>query len=177
MEHTAVMEDKVRAFLNSKFADAVICEDNFRNQQSFYIKPERLLDICHALVEAGDLDINYLSDITSLDWLGHEQEKDGRFEGVYNLYSLSNCYRFFLKVRLPADNPTVPSLTGLWQSANWLEREVYDMMGIRFEGHPNLTKILTPDELEGYPLRKDFPLTYEVPQFNWNKDNPPEVIK
>jgi NADH:ubiquinone oxidoreductase subunit C len=58
-----------------------------------------------------------------------------------------------------------------------MEREVWDMMGINFNGHPDLTKILTPDELEGHPLRKDFPLTYEVPQFTWNKDQPPEVIK
>lgn len=171
------MEDKVRTFLNSKFADAIIREDNFRNQQSFYIKPDRLLDICQALQNAEDLDVKYLSDITSLDWLNHESEKDGRFEIVYNFYSISNRYRFFLKARLTADNPTIQSLTGLWSSANWLEREVYDLMGIRFEGHPNLTKILTPEDLEGYPLRKDFPLTYEQPQFNWNKDDPPEVIK
>jgi NADH-quinone oxidoreductase subunit C len=99
------------------------------------------------------------------------------FEVIYNLYSLSHRYRFFLKVRLPGDNPTIASLTHLWQGANWLEREVYDLMGIYFEGHPDLSKILTPDELEGHPLRKDYPLTYEMPQFSWNKDQPPEVIK
>lgn len=171
------MEDKVREFLSSRFAEAIVKEDNFRNQQSFYIKPESLTDICRALYEDSALDVKYLSDITSLDWLNHENEKDGRFEVVYNLYSLSHRYRFFLKIRLPEDSAVVRSLTGIWTGADWLEREVYDLMGIEFEGHPNLTKILTADDLEGHPLRKDFPLTYEVPAFNWNKDDPPEVIK
>ena len=171
------MEDKLREFFNSRFADAVVKEDNFRNEQSFYIKPQYLVAVCQALLDESELDIRFLSDITSLDWLGHEQEKDGRFEIVYNLYSISNCYRFFIKVRLPEENPTIQTLTNLWSGADWMEREVYDLMGIKFEGHPNLTKILTADELEGHPLRKDFPLTYEVPQFNWNKDDPPEVIK
>jgi len=171
------MEEKIREFLNSRFADAIIREDNFRNQQSFYIKPGHLVEICRALYEEASLDVKYLSDITSLDWLNHEQEEDGRFEVVYNLYSLTHHHRLFLKVRLPEDGPVIQSLTGVWAGADWLEREVYDLMGIEFEGHPNLTKILTPDELEGYPLRKDFPLTWEVPAFNWNKDDPPEVIK
>ena len=171
------MEDKLREFFNSRFADALIREDIFRDQQSFHVKPGDLVEICRALMEDADLKVKYLSDITSLDWLNHEQEKDGRFEVVYNLYSLDNRYRFFIKVRLPEQKPCVHSLTSLWRAANWMEREVYDLMGIEFEGHPDLTKILTPDELEGYPLRKDFPLTWEQPAFSWNKDDPPEVIK
>ncbi len=171
------MEEKVRSFLKSSFGDAIIREDNFREQQSFYIKPDVLIPICQALSEDDELDVRFLADIVSLDWLGHEEEKNGRFEVVYNLYSLSHRYRFFLKVHLPGDNPKIDSLTPLWEGANWLEREIYDMMGIWFEGHPDLTKILTPDELEGHPLRKDYPLTWEQPQFSWNKDQPPEVIK
>ena len=171
------MEEKFRSFLKSTFGEAVIREDNFRNQQSFYINADALVPICEELMHDSDLDVRFLADITSLDWLGHDEEKHGRFEVVYNLYSLSHQYRFFLKVRLPGDNPTIASLTHLWQGADWLEREVYDLMGIRFEGHPDLTKILTPDDLDGHPLRKDFPLTYEQPQFTWNKDQPPEVIR
>jgi NADH-quinone oxidoreductase subunit C len=71
----------------------------------------------------------------------------------------------------------VTSITPIWAGADWLEREVFDMMGIIFNGHPNLTKILTADELDGHPLRKDFPLTYEEPHFSYNKDDPPEVTK
>jgi len=171
------MEEKIRSFLESRFAEAVIREDMFRGQQSFYVKPEALVPICEELVLDSELDVRYLADITSLDWLGHAEERNGRFEVVYNLYSLSSKYRFFLKVRLPADRPRVGSVTHLWSSADWLEREVYDMMGIEFDGHPNLSKILTTDDLEGHPLRKDFPLTWEQPQFSWNKGQPPEVIK
>ena len=177
MEQTSSMEDKVRNFFNTRFADAVIREDNFRNQQSLYIKPEFLIEICEALLDDVELDIKYLSDITSCDWLGHENSKSGRFEVIYNLYSISHKYRLLLKAHLPDENPRIQSLTNLWNGANWMEREVYDLMGIIFEGHPNLTRILTPDGFEGHPLRKDYPLTYEEPHFNWNKDDPPEVIK
>jgi NADH-quinone oxidoreductase subunit C len=163
--------------MQERFAEQIIREDNFRGQQSFYIDPKALMEICQAAMEDPDLDFRFLADITSCDWLGYEQEKGARFEVIYNLCSFSRKYRFFLKVMLPAEKPEIASLTPLWNGANWLEREVWDMMGIRFTGHPDLTKILTPDDLEGHPLRKDFPLTYEVPQFTWNKDNPPEVIR
>jgi NADH-quinone oxidoreductase subunit C len=171
------MEEKVRQFLKSRFGDSIIREDDFRNEQSFHIQPDSLTAVCTALLENDELDVRFLADITSVDWLGYEDEMGGRFEVVYNLYSLSHKYRFFLKVMLPADDPEIASLTPLWKGAGWLEREVFDLMGIAFIGHPDLTKILTPDDLEGHPLRKDFPLTYEVPQFSWNKDEPPEVIK
>lgn len=171
------LQERVRTFLQSRFADSIIKETNFRDEQSFYLKPESLTEVCEALMAEPDLIFIYLKDITSVDWLNHAEESSGRFEVIYNLYSLKHRYRFFLKIRLNADNPTIDSLTALWRGANWMEREVWDMMGIEFNGHPDLTKILTPDELEGHPLRRDFPLTYEVPQFTWNKDDPPEVIK
>ncbi len=171
------MEDKLRNFFNERFADAVVREDSFRGQQTFYIKPDSLIDICRAFLEDNDLDMRFLSDVTVVDWLDHEMGRDGRFEVVYNIYSLSHHYRVLLKVHLPADDPTIATLCDLWPGANWMEREAWDLFGINFEGHPDLTKVLTADELEGHPLRKDFPLTYEVPQFSWNKDDPPEVIK
>lgn len=171
------MEDKLRQWLQSRFADAIIREDDFRGQQIFYLKPEAVLPVCQALLDDTELEVRFLADITSVDWLGHEPETGERFEVVYNLCSLPNRHRFFFKVLLPADNPRIASLTPLFNGANWMEREVWDMMGIEFTGHPDLTKILTADELEGHPLRRDFPLTYETPQFTWNKDQPPEVIK
>ena len=171
------MQDKIREFLKSRFGEQIIREDDFRDQQSFYVRPEALADIAEALFNSDDLDVKLLADITSVDWLGHEREKEGRFEVIYNLYSLKHKYRFFLKTHLPETKPEIQSLTLLWNGANWMEREVWDMMGIVFVGHPDLIKILTADDLEGHPLRRDFPLTYEEPQFSWNKDNPPEVIK
>lgn len=171
------VQDKVRTFLLSQFADSIIGETVFRDEQSFHIEAQSLTDVCEALMTDSELAFTSLKDITSVDWIGHSEESSGRFEVIYNLYSLKHCYRLFLKVRLAADSPAVDSLTALWRGANWMEREIWDMMGIAFTGHPNLSKILTPDELEGHPLRRDFPLTYEVPQFSWNKDDPPEVIR
>lgn len=170
------MEDKVREFLKKNFEEAIVREDNFRNQQSFYIKREYLYDICRALKTEPELEFVFLSDICSLDWLGDVEEKEGRFEVIYNLYSLKSKYRLLLKVRLPENEPTIDTVTTIWQGANWMEREVFDLMGITFVGHPDMRKIVTPDELEGYPLRKDYPLTYEMPQFSFNKNEPPEVI-
>ncbi|MDZ4723186.1 MAG: NADH-quinone oxidoreductase subunit C [candidate division Zixibacteria bacterium] len=171
------MEDKLRRFLTAAFPDALVRETNFRNELSFYIKSEALPSICETLMNDPELTVNFLADITSVDWLNHPRGIEGRFEVIYNLYSLKHKYRFFLKVHLPEAKPAIASLTSLWNGANWMEREVWDMMGIVFIGHPELTKILTTDELEGHPLRRDFPLTYEVPHFSWNKNNPPEVIK
>ncbi|MEA3296792.1 MAG: NADH-quinone oxidoreductase subunit C [candidate division Zixibacteria bacterium] len=171
------MEQQIRGFLKDQFGDAIIGEDNFRGQQIFEIKQDMLIDICQALLDESEMDAKYLADITAVDWLGHDSEKNGRYEVVYNIYSLSRRHRFFLRVRLAADDPAISTLCDLWPSANWLEREIYDLFGITFTGHPELSKILTPDDLEGHPLRKDYPLTYEQPQFNWNKNKPPVVKK
>ena len=164
--------------MKSTLGDALIKEDNFREQQSFYVKTDALFDLIQAMLEDTSLDVRYLKDICSVDWYGHaDEEAIGRFEVIYNFYSLKYKSRFFIKVRLPGDKPEVASLTPLFNGANWLEREVWDMMGIVFTGHPELTRLLTPDDFEGYPLRRDYPLTYEQPRFSWNKDLPPEVIK
>ncbi|RKX18511.1 MAG: NADH-quinone oxidoreductase subunit C [Candidatus Zixiibacteriota bacterium] len=171
------MEDKIKEFLKEKFGDAVIAELEFRGQLSIVIGRDYLFDICAALKNNNELNFAFLLDICAIDWLGQAEETDGRFEVFYNLYSLKNKSRLFLRVRLSGDDPEIDSLTSLWQSANWLEREVYDLFGVEFTGHPNLIKIVTPDELKGHPLRKDYPLTYEIPQFSHNKNEPPEVIQ
>lgn len=171
------MEEKVRQYLEANFKEAVIREDNFRDQQSFYVNRDYLFEVLESLRGDKNLEFNLLVDICALDWLGLPEEKEGRFEVVYNLYSLKNKYRLLIKVRLGGDDPIVDTVTPIWHTADWLEREVWDLMGIRFSGHPNLEKIVTPDDLEGHPLRKDFPLTYEMPQFSYNKNEPPEVIK
>lgn len=171
------MEEKVRGFLKDNFEGALLEEDDFRGDLSFRVDPDAVVDICRALLDDAGLEVRYLADLTCVDWLGHPEEEKGRFEVVYNLYSIPHKFRFFLKVRLDGDRPVIASLTDLWPGANWMEREVFDMFGVTFEGHPNLTKILTPDDLEGHPLRRDFPLTWEQPQFSFNRDDPPEVIK
>ena len=172
MEQVPEIHSKLEEFMNSRFGDDILSVEDFRGDRSYHIKPGALFEICQTLFEDDTLDVNFLADITSV-----EDAAAGRFEVVYNFYMLSHTYRFFIKVRLDESNPRIASFTPIYAAANWLEREVYDLMGIEFEGHPELTKILTVDDLEGFPLRRDFPLTYEVPQFSFNKDDPPEVIK
>jgi len=86
-----------------------------------------------------------------------------RFEVVYHLYSLSKNHRLRVKIPVAGEDPVVDSLTPLWKGANWLEREVWDMFGIRFRGHPDLRRILLYEQFEGYPLRKDYPVNYRQP--------------
>ncbi len=178
MEHNLnEIEEKILDFLEDKFSGSIISRDKFRGDWSFFIKPNDITLFCKGFLNNYELDIKYLSDMTSVDWFDHEEEKKGRFEVVYNFYSLKNKIRFFLKARLPAENPEIDSITNYFASADWMEREIFDLMGIKFKGHPDLRKILTPDDLEGHPLRRDYPLTWEQPVFTWNKDDPPEVIK
>ncbi len=95
-----------------------------------------------------------LLDVTCVDY----RKDSGTFEMVYHLLSMENRFRVRIRVRLPGDGPVIDSLTALWKNADWLEREVYDMFGIRFNGHPNLKRILMYEGFEGHPLRKDYPL-------------------
>ena len=167
---------QIRELLKDRFGDAILSEITAGDHQVIGVKSAVLYDICQTLLEATELGVKLLADINVTDWLGHKSEAEGRFEVFYNLYSIKNQYRFFLSVRLPGDNPTIASVTPLWMGANWMEREMYDLMGITFEGHPNLERILTADDMEGHPLRYDYPLTYEMPRFSHNRDLPPEVI-
>ena len=131
------------------------------------VKSERLVELCRYLKDDPNLQFNFLSMITAVDYLDRNQK---RFEVVYSLFSLVQHHRIMLKVAADEDE-AVPSLTCLWDTANWQEREVYDMFGIKFSDHPNLTRILMDDDWVGYPQRKDFPLTYETPEFSHNRDN------
>jgi len=102
---------------------------------------------------------NVLIDVTAVDYFG----RDPRFDVVYQLLSLPFSRRLQVKIRVPESDPKVTSLTTLWNNANWLEREVWDMFGIRFEGHPNLKRILMYEEFQGHPLRKDYPIRKRQP--------------
>jgi NADH-quinone oxidoreductase subunit C len=125
----------------------------FRDEVTLFVRPLSLVRVCEFLRDAPDLRFNYLSDVTALDHYPNEP----RFEAVYHLYSIETNQSLRLKVRLPGDNPRVASVVSVWPGANAFEREVYDLFGIYFEGHPYLRRILMPEEWEGYPLRKDYP--------------------
>ena len=143
----------------AQYPDAIEEVYEFRGDTWLFIRKERLLEVCRLLRDDPDLGYLYISDITAIDWLSYWEkgEKPKRFEVVYNLYSPVHFRRIFLKVRVD-DGEAVPSVTGIWEGASYPEREVYDMFGIPFEGHPSLKRILMPDDWVGHPLRKDFPL-------------------
>lgn len=113
-----------------------------------------VIEVSKILKNDEEIKFDSLLDIVSADRF----QKEERFEIIANLFSGKFRDRMFIKVRLDSKNPVMPSLTAVWQSANWYEREAYDLMGILFEGHPDLRRIYMPEEFEHYPLRKDFPL-------------------
>lgn len=128
---------------------------------TFVVDKERIVDICRFLKEDPELSFNYLSDICGVDYYPSKP----RFEVVYHLYSIKYKYRLRLKCRLD-EGETIPSVTGVWRTANWHEREAYDMFGIVFDGHPDLRRIYLWEGFEGYPLRKDFPLRGYKDEYN-----------
>jgi len=139
-----------------EFPDDYIRDEEFRGQTTIIVKKEHSYEVLRLLKEDRRFMYDYLVDITSVDYLKAEEIE--RFVVIYNLYSYSFCKRLRLKVMIPENDPVVSSVYPLWKTAEWLEREVYDMFGIKFTGHPDLRRILTPDDFTGHPLRKDYPL-------------------
>ncbi len=132
----------------------------FRGETVVTAPADRILDVLGALAAApGGTAV--LTDLTAID----RYPLEPRFEVVYLLTGYAPPARLRVKARLPGEAPAIASATALWPAADWLEREAFDLFGIRFEGHPNLTRILMPDDWEGHPLRKDFPLTEEPVEF------------
>jgi NADH-quinone oxidoreductase subunit C len=125
-----------------------------RDELSIYIGRSSLREACALLRDDQNCPFNFLSDVTCVDW--HPQEP--RFEVVYQLLSISRKERVRLKVRLESDSPAVESVTSVWPAANFFEREVFDLFGVRFTGHPYLRRIQMPENWEGHPLRKDYPV-------------------
>jgi len=117
------------------------------------VDPARLHEVMRALQLDPALHFEMLMDLTAVDYL----EREPRFEVVYHLYSLEHGQRLRIKVGVGAEDCAVDTMTGLWPAADWLEREVWDLYGIHFRGHPDLRRILLYEEFEGHPLRKDYP--------------------
>jgi NADH-quinone oxidoreductase subunit C len=126
-----------------------------KGETTIVVPADELLRISEYLATDPSLLFSFLSDISAVDRFPLEP----RFEVNYHLVSLEKQARLRLKVRLPGRDPAVHSVTAVWPTANWHERETFDLFGIRFDGHPDLRRILMPDEWEGYPLRKDYPVT------------------
>jgi len=125
-----------------------------RNELTIWVDRTALREACLTLRNDPQLQYNALADVTCVDWYPREP----RFEVVYQLFSTTNKKYLRLKVRLSGDDANVDSLTPLWPGANFFEREVFDLFGVRFDEHPNLVRIMMPEDWEGHPLRKDYPV-------------------
>lgn len=158
--------NQVLTVISKAFPQAVAASDQPFGQLhlTLNIQGEDLLSFMRFLRDEQSLGYTLLSDVTAVDW----PNRDPRFNLVYVLFSVQHEHR--LVVHLPvAEGTSVPTVSTIWHSANWAEREVYDLMGITFDNHPDLRRILTWDSFEGHPLRKDFPLHghYDVDDFDF----------
>ena len=152
--------------IQEKFASDIIETHCFRGDATALVRPESLRAIAQFLKSTPELDFNFLMDLTAVDYLffaGGRIQKEYRFEVVYHFYSLQFNHRIRLKVPVDEKSPEVDTLCDLWAGANWYEREVWDMFGIRFKGHPDLRRILMYEEFEGHALRKDYPVNKRQP--------------
>ena len=141
--------------LKSKFADAGLAFSQFRDNRRIVVPAESLQPLLAFMKQ--DLGFDMLAEITTVDYLEYEGATD-RFGVVYVVVNTKTGERLIIKTFVNDPDPVLPSMCSLWKAADWLEREVYDMFGIKFSGHPDLRRILTPDEFSAYPLRKDYPL-------------------
>lgn len=160
------------ARLREQFGEEAFRDEEINGQLIVRAEPGRLLELCAFLRDDAALRFDHLADVTGVDYLLYNPDggppgegRTPRFDVVINLYSIALNHRLRIKVGVD-EGQSVPSLVGLWPSANWAERETFDMYGITFDGHPNLTRILTPDDWQTHPLRKDFPLIEEEIEFS-----------
>ena len=139
--------------------------EEFRGEAHVFVQPEQVVEVLTYLRDRQEFPL--LSAMTAVDYW---PQQEPRFHVIYQLTSITKNLSLQVRVPLVATNPVVSTASGVFASANWREREAWDMFGIRFEGHPDPRRILMPQEWEGHPLRKDYPLGYEEPQFTFNFD-------
>jgi NADH-quinone oxidoreductase subunit C len=157
--------NKLKAQFDSAVGEAL----EFVGQISIRIEPARIVDVCNFLRDDPETSFNYLSDLTCVHY---PMRQEAPLEVVYNLYSIGRNERVRLKVSI-TETSGVESVTGVWPTANWMEREVYDLFGVNFKNHPDLRRILLPPDWEGHPLRKDYPL--EFIENAWTQRHLPEM--
>ncbi len=160
MSNLMVLANKIK----EKFPEAVEDIIEFRDEVTVVVAPEAIVEVATFCRDDAELQFNMLSALSGVDYYPEEP----RFAVNYVMNSLPLNHTLRLKVYVPGDNPEIPTVTGVWAVANWPEREVYDMFGVRFKGHYNMRRILLPYDWTGHPLRKDYPLGYEEVQFSFN---------
>jgi NADH-quinone oxidoreductase subunit C len=154
----------ILARLRDRFGAAVVDTHEHRGDATAVVERGALVDVLRFCRDEPGLDFDVLMDLTAVDYLKYPGREDGpRFEVVYHLYSVARNHRVRLKTRVDEDDAVVPTAVGLWPIANWFEREVWDMFGVRFAGHPDPRRLLMYEEFVGHPLRKDYPINRRQP--------------
>jgi NADH-quinone oxidoreductase subunit C len=155
--------------LVAELGESVLLDrQTFRGETTLIVASERIREILTVLRQDERTAFDRLSDLTGVDYLGLDQEP--RFAVVYHLMSRKNLARIRLRAPLPEEALEIDSVADLFPSANWPEREAFDLLGIGFRGHPNLTRILLPDDWDGHPLRKEYPIGAEEVEFSFNQE-------
>ena len=149
---------QIAKMIEEKFAGQVLSTTMHAGQVNVLVKKEMINDICRYVHDEPALAMDHLTDLTAVDYSRYPDDAGPRFEVVYNLISTAHRHRIRLKARVPEEDPRIASVTSVWNTANWHERETYDLMGIKFDGHPDLRRILLPEDWDGHPLRKEYPL-------------------
>jgi len=161
------------AAIQSAMPDAVLAVEEFRGETTIIVTPDQINEVARYFRDTPGLVYNFLSDISAVDYYepyGGYGDRPGRFAVCYHLLSMLYRRRLRLKVYLPEENPVVDSVIEVWPGADWFERETWDLMGIEFRGHPDKRRLMMPDDWEGHPLRRDYPLGYETVMFSFNAD-------
>jgi NADH-quinone oxidoreductase subunit C len=171
--HIAEALDPVEA-LREALPDVVKDVVEFRGETTVVVAAADVKRVASHLRDTPGLIYNYLSDISAVDYYPDAGDRPGRFGVSYHVYSLLYNRTLRLKTYVDEDDPVIPTVIKIWSGANWLEREIFDMMGITFEGHPDMRRLLMPDDWNGHPHRRDYPLGYETVQFSFNAE---EIMK
>jgi len=171
-EPTTPPESATVTVLRQAVGAAVLEVIEYRGETTVVLSPDKIVEACTALRDAPDLKYNFLADITAVDWL----ERVPRFDIVYHLLSIATKAVVRLKLRIGEEDevhPAVPTVVSVWKGANWYEREIFDLFGITFTDHPDMRRILMPDDWVSHPLRKDYPLTgITLPDPHWGGQVP-----
>jgi NADH-quinone oxidoreductase subunit C len=159
-----VRGEEILQRLRDRFGASVVDTHQQHGDATAVVERSALPDVLRVCRDEPALGFDVLMDLTAADYLKYPGREDGpRFEVVYHLYSLPHNHRVRLKTRVDEDDASVPTAVGLWPIADWLEREVWDMFGVRFTGHPDLRRLLMYEEFVGHPLRKDYPINRRQP--------------
>ena len=159
------MPDPIAETLKARFGDAVTGVVEFRGETTIHVRPDAMAEVCVFLRDDEAADYDFLSDLSAADVWPDEP----RFQINYHLYSMTRNTRLRLKASV-RDGQSLPSVAGVWPAANWFERETYDLFGVKFDNHPDLRRLLLPDDYLGHPLRRDAPLVVEEVEFTHNFD-------